>query len=297
MIKPAFFGFNEETADSNVFQRNSDQDIETIRLKALDEFTRMTELLSSHDIDLKIFQDDGTVKKPDAIFPNNWVSFHEDGRVILYPMLAPNRRKERRRDIIDKLANEFTVTEVIDLSDAENQGKFLEGTGSLVFDHANRIIFACQSPRTHPDMVQEVASLLQYRSIIFKAFDNQNKPIYHTNVMMCVGKKNVLLCLDAIPGEEDQDLLLETFAQLGHKVIAISYAQMNAFAGNVIEVQNHDRETVVLLSKTAFESLLPGQVNALSLYAEILPIDVGTIEKYGGGSVRCMIAGIHLPKK
>jgi hypothetical protein len=297
MVQPASFGFNPETAASNAFQKNEQSDLNVIQHKALQEFNVMVELLNAHDIDVSVFQDESDDAKPDAIFPNNWVSFHEDGTVVLYPMMAKNRRKERRKDIIDALKKDFIINQVIDITDAENNGKFLEGTGSMVFDHANRIVYACHSPRTDEGLLKDLAARLNYHPIIFGAFDKKGEPIYHTNVMLSIGKKFVLICLDAIPDEMHQEVLLDSFAGSGHKVIAISYAQMNAFAGNMLEVQTRHNESVILMSETALQSLLPGQVNVLSELAEILPLKISTIEKCGGGSVRCMVAGLHLPKR
>jgi hypothetical protein len=261
----------------------------------LAEFNRMTDLLSSHEIDVRVFDDTGG-DKPDSIFPNNWISFHEDGTVVLYPMMAPSRRRERRPDIMEKITRDFKVSQVIDFTPEELNGKFLEGTGSLVFDHPNKMVYACHSPRTHPELVQQLSTRLGYNPIMFDAVDEAGKPIYHTNVLMSVGKKFALICLDAIKKETDQDIVLDNLAGTDHKIIAISYAQMRAFAGNVLEVQNRDGDPIVLMSETAFQSFLPGQINAISEFADILPIKIDAIEKYGGGSVRCMVAGIHLPK-
>jgi hypothetical protein len=295
MIKPAAFGSNAETASSNAFQAPLTGFEADIQGKALAEFNRMTDLLSSHEIDVRVFDDTGG-DKPDSIFPNNWISFHEDGTVVLYPMMAPSRRRERRPDIMEKITRDFKVSQVIDFTPEELNGKFLEGTGSLVFDHPNKMVYACHSPRTHPELVQQLSTRLGYNPIMFDAVDEAGKPIYHTNVLMSVGKKFALICLDAIKKETDQDIVLDNLAGTDHKIIAISYAQMRAFAGNVLEVQNRDGDPIVLMSETAFQSFLPGQINAISEFADILPIKIDAIEKYGGGSVRCMVAGIHLPK-
>jgi hypothetical protein len=296
MVRPASFGFNESTAESNTFQRSEGQNAEALLKSAQSEFDRMVDLLASHEIDVHVFSDPPHPPKPDAIFPNNWISFHEDGTVILYPMLAANRRLERRSDIMDVLKKEFAVTRVIDLSAEENNDMFLEGTGSLVFDHVNRIAYACRSPRTHPALVVKVCKELGYRPVIFNAVDEKGISVYHTNVLMAVSEKFAIMCLDAIKEDTDQELLLAGFASSGHKVIAISYAQMYSFAGNMIEVFTRNGEPVVLMSETAFKSLLPGQIQGINRYSEILPVSVETIEKVGGGGVRCMVAGIHLPK-
>lgn len=294
MIRPVAFGFNDETASSNSFQQNPDDSFGT-QNKAVEEFDRMVDLLRSHEIDVRVFDDSKTPIKPDVLFPNNWISFHADGKVILYPMLAENRRAERRMDIIEVLKSDFRITETIDLSGHEISDTFLEGTGSLVFDYVNRIAYACRSPRTDEQLVEKICALLRYKPIIFNAVDQRGQPVYHTNVMMCVGSKFVVICLDSILSESDQDLILDSFEQTGHKVVAISYDQMSAFAGNMIEVRCINNEPIVLLSSRAFNSLLPGQVDAISRHVDMIPIPIDTIEKIGGGSVRCMVAGIYLP--
>jgi hypothetical protein len=297
MIRPAAFGYNAETAFTNTFQQNPGQLHAHVHRDALKEFDTMTELLSAHDVDVRIFHDDERIIKPDAIFPNNWISFHEDGKVILYPMMAESRRTERRLDIVHDLQKDFVVHEIVDLSPEENRNRFLEGTGSLVFDHAHRIAYACASARTNQDVVAEVCRKLNYSAVMFNAYDATGKPIYHTNVMLSIGRKFALICLDSIPSEKDLDALLDSFSITTKKVIAISYAQMHAFAGNVLEVQTRNGDALIIISQTAFQSLLPGQINALSELAEILPVNIPVIEQYGGGSVRCMIAGVHLPKR
>jgi hypothetical protein len=227
MIRPAAFGFNAQTASTNTFQQNHGHLHEQIQRNALHEFDAMTELLSAHDVDVRIFEDDLTPRKPDAVFPNNWISFHEDGKVLLYPMMAENRRIERRLDIVHTLEKEFIVQEIIDFSVEENKNRFVEGTGSLVFDHTHRTAYACISPRTDKDLVVEICDKLQYRPVTFGAYDASGKPVYHTNVMLSIGRKFVLICLDSIPAESDLDVLLNDFSDSGKKVIAISPAQMN----------------------------------------------------------------------
>jgi hypothetical protein len=295
MIRPASFGFNAETQLSNPFQQSPEPGLD-IQSLAMQEFDRMVTLLQSRDIDVRVFDDTGT-STPDAIFPNNWISFHEDGTVVLYPMMAVNRRKERRVDIIQHLSKDFFTKEVVDFSGEELHGRFLEGTGSLVFDHPNRIAYASRSPRTSEALVKTVALRLGYHPVVFSSADEGGQPVYHTNVVMGVGTKFAVICLDAIGEESDQEKILDRFVDTGHKVVAISYAQMRAFAGNILEIRNKDGEPIVLMSATAFRSLLPGQLDVIGRFAEILPIEIPNIEKYGGGSVRCMVAGIHLPTR
>jgi len=295
MVQPKAFGYNAATADSNSFQIMPADDPKEIQKKGLEEFNAMVALLESFDIDIRVFQDTTSPPKPDVLFTNNWVSFHEDGKVILYPMMAESRRQERRTDILDQLRNDFDIQEVIDLSEEEKNNRFLEGTGSLVFDYVNRKAYACRSPRTNDELVEKVCKVLHYKPVLFDAVDQRGKAIYHTNVLMFVGSKVAVVCLDAIRSESDQDILLDSFLETGHKVVAISFEQMNAFAGNMIEVKSRSGEPILLLSKSAFNSLLPGQVDALSRHTEMIPIPIDTIERCGGGSVRCMVAGIYLP--
>ncbi|MBX2969426.1 MAG: amidinotransferase [Cyclobacteriaceae bacterium] len=292
MVRPAAFGFNAQTAKSNAFQVDEVDDSTVVHQKALQEFDRMVDLLRSHDIEVHVIDDTPVPVKPDAIFPNNWISFHEDGRVMLYPMLAENRRLERRATVVETLAESFEVTEITDWSGEELKNHFLEGTGSVVFDYVNKLAYANRSPRTNEQLVNKLCALIEYKPIVFDAVDEKGTPIYHTNVLMCIGSKFAVLCLDAIHNDEDQEKILSALAETQHKVVAISYAQMNAFAGNMIEVSSKNGESFVLLSEQAFHSLLPGQVDAISRFAEMIPMAIPTIEKFGGGSVRCMVAGI-----
>lgn len=296
MVRPASFAYNPETAGSNAFQHNDFQPSDAISTAAVSEFDKMVDMLRSHDIEVIVIEDDPKVARPDAVFPNNWISFHEDGSAILYPMMADNRRLERREDIIDLLKEKFQINNVHDFSTYEKQNVFLEGTGSVIFDHVNKKVYACLSPRTDEALVSKLAELLAYKPIVFRAVDENKIDIYHTNVMMSISNGFAVVCLDAIP-EEYQDKVLESFSDDGIKVIAISFQQMHAFAGNMLAVKTKSGDAVLLMSETAFKSLIPGQINEMSKYAEILPIPIATIEKYGGGSVRCMVAGIHLPRK
>jgi len=295
LVRPAAFGYNPETAASNAFQQPAGAEQAEIGQRAIDEFNRMVDLLHAHDINAVVFDDTVLPPKPDAQFPNNWISLHPDGTVVLYPLMAPNRRSERRADIVDWLRANFKVTSVLDFTQEEAGNRFLEGTGSLVFDYVNKIAFACRSPRTNEQLVREVCAKLGFTPVVFDAYDEQGFPVYHTNVVMCVGSKFAVVCLDAIQREEDQERILDRLNSTGHKVVAISYQQMKAFAGNMIEVSSRNNEPHVLLSENSYHALLPGQLNAISGFAELIPIAIPTIEKYGGGSVRCMVAGNFLP--
>lgn len=297
MVRPKSFGFNPQTAETNAFQNNVTDDAESISAKAIAEFTIMVDLLRSNDIEVLVVEDTGQPQKPDAIFPNNWISFHHDGTVVLYPMLAENRRSERTNPVVDTVKRNYSVSKTIDLTLFETQNKFLEGTGSIVFDYANKIAYASRSPRTNEHVVNDISNKLGFTSIVFDAVDETGREIYHTNVLMCIGTDFVIICLDAIQLEDDQEKLLESFSTTGHKVIAISFEQMKLFAGNMMEVKAKSGESFVLLSQKAFHSLLPGQLDALSRFVEPIPVSIPTIETYGGGSVRCMVAGIFNPER
>lgn len=296
MVRPKSFGFNSLTASTNAFQKSSIEDAELIQRKALLEFDAMVGLLQANEIEILVVEDSAEPEKPDAIFPNNWISFHHNGSVVLYPMLAENRRTERTNPVLDRVKQIYSVGQIMDLTFYEHQNKFLEGTGSVVFDYVNKIAYASRSPRTNEFILTDLIGKLGFNSVVFDAVDEQGQPVYHTNVLMGIGTEFAIICLDAIHQENDQDMLLESFATTGHKVIAISYAQMKLFAGNMMEVKSKSGEAFVLLSQQAFHSLLPGQLDALCKFVEPIPLRIPTIEMYGGGSVRCMVAGIFNPE-
>lgn len=297
MVRPKHFGFNPQTAETNSFQEDAAGSSGAIHEKALQEFDNMVDLLRSNDIEVVVVEDSTDPVKPDAIFPNNWISFHHDGTIVRYPMLAENRRPERENAVIQSVERLYSTGDCTDLTAYENQGKFLEGMGSIVFDYVNRIAYASRSPRTDETVLNELTARLGFKSIVFDAIDEQGQPIYHTNVLMCIGTKFVILCLDAIKNEDDQERLLGSFSETHHKVIAISFAQIKQFAGNMMEVVSKSGEPFVLMSQRAYHSLLPGQLDALSKFAEPLPVNVPTIEDYGGGSVRCMVAAVFNPPR
>ncbi len=293
MIRPASFSFNQETAGSNAFQdpeaRNN-----TTGHKALDEFDHMVSLLEDNGVHVIVVDDTPDPPKPDAVFPNNWISFHETGDVVLYPMQAPNRRTERRSDIIDKLAANFTVRSILDLSVAESQGKFLEGTGSMVLDRDLKICYACVSPRTDTELVKEFCAKTGYTPVLFTARDVAGMLIYHTNVVMCVGEEFILVCLDAVSDKKEHGAIIKSTSK---EIIGISIEQLHHFAGNMLEVKNTGGEHLLVMSEQAYSSLLPSQVAKLSRYARIVPVPLYTIEAAGGGSARCMMAEVFLPEK
>jgi len=297
MVRPASFEFNVETADSNTFQQKGAFDPGLLQQQVLSEFDEVTTVLKKNKISLLVVEDTPSPQKPDALFPNNWISTHPDGLIITYPMMAVSRRSERREDIIKLLKTRYTVSRVWDISGAEWDNKFLEGTGSIVFDHAHQLAYACRSPRTNDVLLGDVCRQIGYQSILFDSVDEKKVPVYHTNVMMWVGEKIAAVCIDSLHLESDQDKVLERLSETNHKIIAISYAQMNAFAGNMLEVQNEEGQLFILMSQTAYQTLLPGQINEMSKYAEPIIVSIDTIEKYGGGGIRCMVAGIYLPCK
>ena len=299
MIRPVQFGYNEQTATSNVFQQKDVTNPSEIQRKALQEFNEFTNVLRDHDIEVVIFEDNLEPHTPDSIFPNNWISFHDDGTIILYPMMARNRREERRRDIFDSLSRyfHFRITKVIDFSFYENEDKFLEGTGSIVFDYMHKIAYANISPRTEITILNDLAKILDYQIVPFKAVDKNGQDIYHTNVLMCIGDEFAVVCEEAIPSKAEREKVRERLESTGHQVIPINYEQLYTFAGNMIQVRNHSDEKFIILSKNAWDHLKTEQLEKLATYGKLLPINISTIEKYGGGSVRCMIASIHLPKR
>ena len=295
MIRPVNFGFNEQTADSNTFQnRNAEQ--QQVQDKALKEFDSMVNVLRKNGVEVIVVDDTMNPHTPDSIFPNNWVSFHQDGTVFLYPMMAENRRLERREDIIMDLEDEFSIKHVIDLSRFEHEHKFLEGTGSMVLDRENKIAYACLSPRTDKDVLDLFCLESGYKPVLFHAVDENGMDIYHTNVLMCIGSRFAVICLDSIQDENEKNSVTSVL-KLTHKdIIAISFNQMNHFAGNMLEVQSKSGESLVVMSKSAWDSLNYEQRAILSSFSKPVYLDISTIENIGGGSARCMMAEVHLPK-
>jgi hypothetical protein len=299
MIEPIAFGFNEETAKNNYFQ--VEQKGFDIQFKALTEFKAFAEKLRSKGINVITIKDTLDPHTPDSIFPNNWVSFHNDGKVVLYPMFASNRRVERREDIIETIKDQgFDVDEIDDWSLAEIQGHFLEGTGSMIFDHDNKIAYGSVSLRLDENLFRKFCEKYGFTPIVFHSFQtvgSERLPIYHTNVMMCVADKFVVICLDCIDNELERSKVIETIKNSGKEIIEISEEQMQQFAGNMLQVQNKDGEKFLVMSETAYKSLSENQVSAIEKHCEIIYSDLNTIEVNGGGSARCMLAEVFLPKK
>lgn len=296
MMRPAAFGYNIETAASNTFQFTPDIEDKEIHQKALQEFDEMVNELRSKHIEVIVMEDTASPVTPDAIFPNNWFTTHSDGKIVLYPMEASNRRSERRDDVIDQLKLTYEASSLHDISINELDGKYLEGTGSVVFDHIAKKAYACRSSRTDLQLLIDLCKKLAYEPVIFTATDGQGMNIYHTNVMMCIGTDVAIVCLESI-AEEDQERVIDQLQMDGKQLIAIGHEQMNNFAGNMLEVDNDHGERFLTMSKSAFQSLVNGQINAITKSVDIIEVSIPTIEQYGGGGVRCMMAGIHLPKK
>ncbi|MCS6969299.1 MAG: arginine deiminase-related protein [Cytophagales bacterium] len=295
MVRPAHFGFNPQTATSNAFQVPTANSGE-VPLLALQEFDHFADLLRQNGINVIVVYDTPEPVKPDAIFPNNWISFHQDGTVIFYPMQAENRRWERRRSILELLRDHFEINNEIDLSHYEEEDKFLEGTGSMVLDYDNKICYACYSPRTHAEVLEDFARKTGYRLVAFHAYDENGKAIYHTNVMMCVATNYVVICLSCI-AEEERQIVAQEIIHSGKKIIEISLEQMHRFAGNMLEVHNNKGEKLLVMSEQAYRCLTPMQLEEIQKHARPVFAPLYTIEANGGGSARCMLAAVHLPKK
>lgn len=299
MVRPAHFAFNEETATNNAFQ-NNDTSVtpETIRQSAIKEFDTFVERLKKAGVNVIVAPDSPKPVKPDAVFPNNWVSFHQENLIVTYPMFAPTRRHERRRKILEIVEEAgFSYDRRITLENEEKRDVFLEGTGSIVFDHKHRLAFACRSARTNIDLLNKLCTRLQYRPVVFQAADQNGKEIYHTNVMMAMGESFVVVCLDSVRDAEERRSLEQVFKDTKKIVVDISLAQMNAFAGNMLQVRSRDNQTHLVMSEQAFKVLTPEQIKLLERYTKLLPVPIYTIEKYGGGSARCMMAEIFEPIK
>jgi hypothetical protein len=297
MVRPAAFGFNEETAANNFFQTNSASSQNELQQKALAEFDNMVAMLRNHVIDVLVIDDTVQPAKPDAIFPNNWLAAFPNGVVSVFPMFAPNRRAEKRDDILQWLAKEFVVKDLQDWSEFEVEGRFLEGTGSMIMDHDNKMIYASASERTSIPVLEKYAAANGYQAIVFIATDKNGHAIYHTNVMMTLGDGFCVLCEEAIDEEWELIAVRQLLESTNHNIIPITRDQVHSFAGNMLEVKNKNGENFLVMSQTAFDSLRKEQKQMLEAFAKLLPIPVPTIEAVEGGSVRCMMAEIFLDRK
>ena len=298
MIEPVAFGYNAQTAENNYFQ--VEQKGADTQSKALVEFNNFVEKLRNKGINVIAVKDTLEPHTPDSIFPNNWVSFHKDGKVVLYPMFAPNRRAERRMDILEIIKSKgFEITEIDDFTASENGNKFLEGTGSMIFDHDNKIAYGSVSLRLDEELFKEFCAKYGFTPVVFHSYQNagdRRLPIYHTNVMMCVADKFVVICLDCIDDELECEKVQEIIKSSGKEIIEISEDQLQQFAGNMLQVNNSEGKKFLVMSQTAYQSLTPEQINSIEKYCEIIYSDLNTIEVNGGGSARCMLAEVFLPK-
>lgn len=295
MIRPVDFKFNQQTAVDNKFQQQSDAT--DIQDKALQEFDGFVNLLRQNGITVTVVNDTLQPETPDSIFPNNWISLHRNGDVFLYPMFSVNRRLERRNDIVETLAAQYKVKQIKDLSADEREERYLEGTGSMVLDREHKIAYACLSVRTHQKALDNFCTESGYNAITFHATDTEGFPIYHTNVMMCIGDQFAVVCLESIINAVERKELIKSLHAKAKEIIEISFDQMNHFAGNMLQLKNKDGQHLLVMSEQAYLALNKKQINALEKYSKILYAPLYTIEENGGGSARCMLAEIHLEKQ
>ena len=300
MIRPNNFGFNEETANDNHYQ-NKEFFESNSNENAQKEFDNMVKNLKQNGISVHVFQDDDINYTPDSIFPNNWISFHENGDIGLYPMYAKNRRLERRPEVLEFLEERgFGIENIVDYSGAESENKFLEGTGSMILDRENRIAYCSISNRSNEDLFIDFCEDFEFTPVLFNSYQSvgdERLPIYHTNVMMCVTMSYVVICLDAIDDKKQRKNVSEFIKKSEKELINISENQVEKFAGNMLELLNDKGESVLVMSKSAENSLSEDQKNTITNYSKIISSDINTIELCGGGSARCMMAEIFLPKK
>jgi hypothetical protein len=294
MIRPVRFGFNAQTAVNNAFQV-ADANQQEVEKKAIAEFDGFVEKLRNAHVDVTVVEDTPEPHTPDSLFPNNWISFHSNGTIVLYPMFAENRRLERKPTVLAAIKNKFLIQQTEDMSVYENKQLYLEGTGSMVLDRDNRLAYACLSPRTNRQVLEDFCTRMNYTPVVFNSMDEKNQPIYHTNVMMCVADRYVVICLESIPDEKEKNNVIEKIKGSGKSIISIRLSQMNHFAGNMLQIENSSGEKILVMSSQAYESLSPDQINELSGFNTILHSSLHTIESNGGGSARCMMAEIHLP--
>ncbi|WP_066224372.1 citrulline utilization hydrolase CtlX [Formosa haliotis] len=302
MIRPVNFRMNEQTAVNNYYQKAMKGVLpDTVNAKAQQEFDAYVEKLRAIGVQIIVVNDSEETDTPDSIFPNNWISFHENGTVGLYPMFAENRRLERREDILDVLEdNGFIIQDVLDYTSAEDEGVFLEGTGSLLLDRANGKAYCALSPRADEDLFIEFCEDFDYFPVVFTAYqtiNNQRKPIYHTNVMMCLAETFAVICLECIDDKKERKQVVEHLKMSGKEVIAITESQVQHFAGNMLQVKGANDELFLIMSTSAFESLNQNQINAITKHCKIVHSSLDTIEACGGGSARCMMAEVFLPQQ
>jgi hypothetical protein len=298
MVRPSNFGFNTETAANNAFQVNDTSlSVAEIQQKAMLEFDNFVTILRGHGINVVVAEDSPLPVKTDAVFPNNWITSHGDGTMVLYPMNAPSRRLERAENVIEVVETQFSVKKVLHLEHYEDVPSFLEGTGSMILDRVNDICYACLSPRTDLSLLEEWCDIMKHECVAFHAVDGQGQDIYHTNVMMALGETFVVICMDTVRDEAEKRNLIEHFEATKKEIIGISIAQMLSFAGNMLQVRNDAEQTFLVMSKQAYDSLNDTQIAVIQKHTQIVYADIKTIETYGGGSARCMLAEMFFDKK
>ena len=295
LIRPASFDYNVQTARTNAFQVAVDAEHDELQQKVLKEFDAFASSLRAAGIKVEVFEDTVEPTKPDATFPNNWISFHEEGTVITYPMFAPNRRSEVRTDIVESMKEKYGFDREVDFTHYANARIFLEGTGSMVLDRENKICYACLSQRTDERLLNEFCELMKYDPVAFDAVDKNGQEIYHTNVMMALGPDYAVLCVESIEDKDERRGLIKTLANSGKEIIPITSSQMVAYAGNMLHVRNTKGEDILVMSKRAYNILIDSQIEKLESRAKLLPVEIPTIETVGGGSVRCMMAEVFYP--
>jgi len=302
MIRPVAFRMNEQTAVNNYYQKVIDSLLpESVNAKAQQEFDAFVEKLKAVGVNVVVVDDTTDTDTPDSVFPNNWVSFHENGDVALYPMFAENRRNERREEILDLLEDQgFVIDNIVDYTSAEEDDIFLEGTGSIVLDRANHKAYCALSPRADEELLIEYCEDFEYTPVIFEAYqtvDGERKLIYHTNVMMCIGDTFAIICADCIDDKKERKMVLENLKEDGKEIILLTEAQLNNFAGNMLQVQGADNKSYLVMSDSARQVLTKDQITKIEKHTEILSSSLDTIEACGGGSARCMMAEIFLLKQ
>lgn len=295
MVSPDQFGFNPQTAETNPFQRILEASELEIRNKALKEFNEMVKKLEEEKIKVLVLGSRVDVSTPDAVFPNNWFTHHSDGRLVVYPMMAQNRRLERQPHNLKNLLNDAKINhiKIIDMTADEKTGRILEGTGSMVLDRDNRVAFAMESTRTNKQEFEKWCREMDYEGVFFHGFDDKAKPIYHTNIAMGLGEKFAVICFDVVSSVKEKYMVETKLKNLGKEIISITIPQMNDYCANIIELRSSDNKSKIIMSKTAWHAFTPAQRTTLAKYGEPVVVDIPTIETAGGGSARCMIAEIY----
>lgn len=295
MVRPSTFGFDDQTAQTNTFQHHTGLAHSEVLARANAEFDHAVETLNNIDIAVTVFEDSDSRPKPNAVFPNNWLSTWPDGHIFLYPMATESRRIERSFEALELLSRQFKISEVTDLSEPERRSLFLESTGVIIFDHVNKIAYACVSPRCDEQLFKDHVTDLGYQPVSFHAYGADGVPIYHTNVMMGIQSETAVICAEAITDEQERETIVASLRNTGHEVILITQDQLKNFCGNILELHNEAGERYLAMSQSAFDAFTPDQRHALSKDKTLIPLAIPTIETIGGGSMRCMLAEVFLP--